>query len=281
MSKNVSIARQTRFAVVESLLRWEGQISNRRLRQILGLKALPVSRLIAAYRNAFPDALREDRKHKRFVANREVKVSFGLGHLREYGHYVLSQPDSKKEFEDLSVDLLSIVPKHFALLKSSIEDNSRVMLTYYVRAAEQPEQYPLRPQHLIRSTLGWYLRAYVETTKSYATFNLGRIHAAQRVESVEAHEPEIADAGWNKFVALRFQAHTGLSAAEERGVRREFFDGAAGRRISVRQCLAPIVLYEWRVAVDPFKQAPPDYQLELANAEEVKKAGVDFTRSHL
>jgi hypothetical protein len=281
MSKNVSTTQQARFAVIESLLRWEGEISNRRLRQILGLKAVPVSRLIAAYRGAFPEALREDRQHKRFVANREVKVSFALGHLHEYGHYVLSQPDSEKEFEDLNVDLVTIVPKQFALLRSSIEDNSWVMLSYLGRGAHQPEQYQLRPQHLIRSILGWYLRAYVATTKSYATFNLGRIHAAQRVEPVEAQEPEMADAGWNKFVALRFQAHTRLSAAEERGVRREFFDGAAGRRISVRQCLAPLVLYEWRVAVDPFKQAPPDYQLELANAEELKKAGVDFTQSQV
>ncbi|MFL6603998.1 MAG: WYL domain-containing protein [Steroidobacteraceae bacterium] len=281
MSKNVSSTQQTRFAVIESLLRWEGQISNRRLRQILGLKAVPVSRLIAAYRRAFPEVLREDRKYKRFVADREVKVSFAFGHLHEYGHYVLSQPNSEREFEDLTIDRVAIVPKQFALLRSSIEDLSWLLLTYHVRGAERPEQYQLRPQHLIRSILGWYLRAYVETTKSYATFNLGRIHAAQRLEPVAAQEPEMADAGWNKFVALRFRAHTRLSAADEPGVRREFFGGAAGRRISVRQCLAPIVLYEWRVAVDPFKQAPPDYQLELANAEELKKAGVDFAQSHL
>jgi hypothetical protein len=116
----------------------------------------------------------------------------------------------------------------------------------------------------------------LERTKSYATFNLGRIQAVQRAELVEAHEPEMADTGWNKLVALRVQAHSRLSAAAERAVRRSSLMAPPRGGFLCAGVWRPSWYNsgEWQwIRSSRHRRIT---SLELANAEEVKKGGVDF-----
>jgi predicted DNA-binding transcriptional regulator YafY len=283
MSKNLTGLQEMRFAIIESLLRWEGQISNRRLRQLMGLSPVQASRLIAAYRRQAPQVLKEDTRQKRFLLsdpNQESPVIYSFGNLHEYGHYVLSRRSPGDEFEDLYIDLFAIVPSHFARLREACANDAWVKIAYAGRARAELERFRLRPQRMIRSISGWYVRAWLENTKSFETFNLARIHTANWDEvSTRATLPK--DAHWLNKVPVRLEAHRALSGGDERAIRREFFRGAASRRLSVRECLVPLVLRDLKVAVDPDRQSPPEYTLQLANQQEVRTAVSDSSQIHV
>ena len=55
-------------------------------------------------------------------------------------------------------------------------------------------------------------------------------------------------------------------------VKAELFGGAAKWVVHARSCLAAYVIQELRAATDPDMQTPPDYQIEVANADELKSA---------
>src|SRR5262245_48593968 len=116
MAKNPSLTQQ-RFAVIESLMLWEGEVSNRRLRQLLGLQPVQVSRLIAAYRQTVPQGLKLDTRNKRFVAVPEFKPTFASGTAHEYGHWVLETKGGFLGIEDARVELAEVAPKVFAALR--------------------------------------------------------------------------------------------------------------------------------------------------------------------
>lgn len=78
------------------------------------------------------------------------------------------------------------------------------------------------------------------------------------------------DQAWSVIVKVRIEAHPALSPAQQVVVRDEMFRGAASRVEHCRGALLQYMLQELRVAVDPDKQCPPEYQLAASNPKECK-----------
>lgn len=78
------------------------------------------------------------------------------------------------------------------------------------------------------------------------------------------------DEAWHKTISLRVGPHSALPAEQGRLVRDEYFGGAVSMRASSSAALAHYVLMAARVAVDPYKETPPSFLLELLNREEIE-----------
>lgn len=105
--------------------------------------------------------------------------------------------------------------------------------------------------------------------QDFRDFTLGRIRSATALQE-QAGKTIEDDQEWNRVVQVRLAAHRSLSSDQQQVVRNEYFGGTMGRRLSVRACLAQYVIQDLRAAIDPETEVPPNFQIELANASELK-----------
>jgi hypothetical protein len=68
-------------------------------------------------------------------------------------------------------------------------------------------------------------------------------------------------------VTIELAAHRNLSAQQKKVVQGENFRGLAVRRLLIRACLAQYVIQDLRAAIDPEKEMPPNFQIEVVNIE--------------
>jgi len=71
-------------------------------------------------------------------------------------------------------------------------------------------------------------------------------------------------------VPVRLVAHPDLTPEQEALIRFEYFNNTAARVDTCRGALVSYFIQDVRAAIDPAKQRPPDFQLAVANIEEVR-----------
>ena len=73
---------------------------------------------------------------------------------------------------------------------------------------------------------------------------------------------------------LRLIAHTTLSAAQQKIVKGEFFQGTSALVLKCRAALVPYMIQAYRAAVDPTVQRPPQYLLQVDRPERLPPAAL-------
>src|SRR5690606_7367489 len=108
--------REVRFQLLLLLLRWEGELRNNRLQELLDVTSVQVSRLLREFREAFPDLLVNDTRKKRWLpAQREgiptqSPISDYLSLVRNHDSAVENWlEDSRIEFLDPDPDIFLCV----------------------------------------------------------------------------------------------------------------------------------------------------------------------------
>lgn len=71
-------------------------------------------------------------------------------------------------------------------------------------------------------------------------------------------------------VRVRLVAHPDLTPDQESLIRFEYFNNTAARIDTCRGALIGYFIQDVRAAIDTKTQQPPDYQLAVANIEEVR-----------
>jgi predicted DNA-binding transcriptional regulator YafY len=124
------------------------------------------------------------------------------------------------------------------------------------------------------------VRAWCAEKKEFSDFVLGRFTRASLLKE-PAPVTVSADKAWQKMIAVRLIAHHELPESQQRILRTEYFAGAQARRISTRAALVPYLIQDLRAAIDPQKERPPDFQIEVANLAEIRPwlfRGTDTTQ---
>ena len=65
-------------------------------------------------------------------------------------------------------------------------------------------------------------------------------------------------------------AHPDLPRGQIQLLQDEYLGGAVSRMIEVRRCLLGYTVQDLRLATDPVRHTPPEFQLLLENANELK-----------
>lgn len=259
--------RDQRLQHLKTILLWEGELSNKRIRELFGLKNVQASRLIAEFKEAFPEAYLEE-KSRRGVLTSRLETKKGLG-LEDYLNLVANLPNGLEGIEDARVSLDIVDPAIFALMRQASINQLAVEIVYASMSTTHPTSRIVIPHHLVRAGRRWHARAWCVNHNEYRDFTLGRIHqAALNLGALTLGLPQ--DIAWETIVDIHLKAHRDLTADQEHVIRQEYFPGAAGRRIETRACLVPYVLQELGAATDPTIQKPPVYQLEVGNVKEIK-----------
>lgn len=284
MIQNRDAQKQRRLLRLELICLWEGRLNNARLRDLLDVSQVRASELIREFRDEHSLWTRWDSKTRSFHATTEAYISagnadnaaknaeslslylalVGLPYTALASHGVHSEQVACAAFPDLSAPK----PRIFAALSEAIRTRKTVEITYRSMREPKPHTRIIAPHNLIRAGRRWHARAFCSKNKDFRDYALGRIVEVSLLGQA-AEKLETEDKAWMTRVPVRLIAHPDLSREQESLIRFEYFNNTASRVETCRGSLVNYFIQDIRAAIDVKTQRPPDYQLAVANAQEV------------
>lgn len=273
-----------RLAMLKLLLIWEGRLNRGRLMELFELGSNWASVWIREFREQHPDWLAWDTKTRSFHAtsaaykawrssdSRRLEDAASLAqYLALVGLPYAATSAAPGEGGILAAfpDLSTPSPHHFAVISEGIRLGRAVQLTYRSMQNPEPHQRVISPHNLIRAGRRWHVRAYCDTQQDFRDYALSRIVDAKLLP-ILATRGEQDDKAWLTGVRVRLVAHPDLTPEQESLIRFEYFGDTAARVETCRGALVSYFIQDARAATDVQKQRPPDFQLAVANLEEIK-----------
>lgn len=251
---------------LETVLTWEGEIDNARIRELLGVKTVWASRLMGqlvtlmgqrAGRSTAhaPLEFRESKPKRRSPDEYLQLISAGTGWPNTVIH-------------DARRDLSHVSPRVFGILLQAIRRQRGVRIVYRSMSSPEGRERVVFPHAFVRAPRRWHVRAWCEQRQDYCDFNLGRIATAEAVDTDSLH-PGSKDSAWTRMLEFRIVPHPDLTIEQQRMVAQEYFPGAMALRLRVREALAGYAIQDLRLARDPRIEKPPAYQLLVFDAHKL------------
>lgn len=266
-----------RLHLMELLLRWEGQIGNARLRQMLGLSSIRASQWLREFREYQPNWTQWNSISRSFNATPEFyrdKHEDDSGSLAKYLSLVGLPATADSESQHVVVaafpDITTPNPYIFAVLSSASRMGRAVEVTYRSMRDPAPHKRIISPHSIIRAGRSWHVRAYCELNKQFCDYTLGRISHAVLLDQ-PAGSLIGDDKDWATEVPVRLIAHPGLSQEQQAVICFEYFKDTSSRTTTCRVPLVNYYIQDVRAAIDIETQRPPEYQLAIGNVKEIKK----------
>lgn len=274
---------EQRLALLSSILLWERRLNNGRLRELFELSSVRASEWIREFREKHPGWMDWDSKTRSYHATSEVyrtgpnadaRKQSNAASLSQYlalvgvPHIISDQSPGRAiwaAFPELSVPS----PRVFALLSEAIRVRRALQITYRSMREPSPHQRVISPHSLIRAGRRWHVRAFCSTNQDFRDYALGRMEGAKLLES-PAERGDQEDEAWMAKVQVRLVAHPKLTPDQESLIRFEYFNNTAARVDTCRGALVSYFIQDVRAATDIKTQQPPEYQLAVANIEEVR-----------
>jgi len=253
-----------RFHILDTLLKWEGELSNGRIRELIDIQVVSASRLLADYREAYPDRLSWDSSKKRYLL-RPTRERFG-GSADDYLRLLVEESGEPEWIEQLDTSISVVHQLVLSAIRQAIETGIPVRIDYASMTHPEGQTRDIFPFHVVQAGRRWHVRAWCCMRKEYRDFVLGRIRSVE--DSSNVIRPDMPDTGWETRVDVRLVPHSALSLTQAQVIRDELFDGTTARRVRTRACLVPYVVQDVRASVSA-DQMPPDYQIEVANLAEI------------
>lgn len=265
--KELPSQKSDRLRLMRGILAWEGSIGNTRVRELFGVGLIQASRMLREFRDNMANAVETATRTRLVVACRPKDLKVDVS-LEEYLAVAKNSEANRAVLVDHRIDMTRIPPHIFAMLRQAALTGAGVQVVYASMANPIPSPRTIFPHTLIQVGRRWHVRAWCEKRVEFRDFNLGRIRDAKPIAS-KAPRAKADDAEWNRTLQLHFIPHRELSPDQQMMIREEFFRGTSGHRLTVRACMAKYVIQDLRAAIAPKTQLPPEFQLEVANADDL------------
>jgi hypothetical protein len=266
----------SRLVDLEHLILWEGELTNQRIRELLGVKPVYASRLLSGLMKLLAG------RAGRASAHAPLKMAYlspndqARSSPDAYLHLLNWLPGSPLTLEtgvvDARLDLSLVSPAIFSAIFHSIKHQQGLRISYKSMAHPRGTERLVFPHALVRAPRRWHMRAWCTERSDFLDFTLGRISAAM-LDSAPCQgngRTRDQDPAWINIMDLLIAPHPALNEDQRKMIASEFFPGAASLRLKVRECLAPYIVQDLRLATDLETQVPPDFQLALLNGFEPK-----------
>lgn len=263
------------FRIIETLLLWEGVARNERVRELLGLHYVSISRLLSQYEALNSEGLTYSTATRGYIAGPAFKPLYTDGRVEEYLALLAKTPNEGRNVVRTHVDFGGVDYRAYALLHRACREGLAVKAEHCSMRHPTSKSKTLFPLSLVEAGRRWHVRAYVVQADGSGAFQdlaLTRLHSVELTKDVRPEEASLErDLAWSTLVDVRIVAHPLLSLEQKQVVRREYFKGTVARRVSLRAALLHYTLQDLRVATDPTQHRPPDYQLIVDNLAAIKQ----------
>jgi hypothetical protein len=266
---NTENSRESRFAIIESLLLWEGEISNERVREILGIQKVQASRVLSEYIAYNPDHIDSNTLRSPYKAQPNIIPKHSTGSIEEYISIAKFFDSSDELIVDARYDLTTPTAEIISHISSAIRKQCGLKINYLSMTNPNGMNRIIYPHTIVRAGRRWHVRAWCGEKIEYRDFVIGRIKNASIIETVSKNTI-VSDVDWNNKVELIIRAHPKLNSDQAAVIKYEFFSGSTSRKLLIRSCLLQYVIQDIRAAIDCDKELPPEYQLAVLNLSDVK-----------
>ena len=260
---------------------WEGRLNRARVQELFMLSAVRASECIREFREKHPNWIEWDSKTRSYYSTPAVYQA-GLSRKRDTStslseyltligiSHIETEANQNRVIWSAFPDLSVPTPGIFSVLYNGIRLHRTVEITYRSMTEPKPHKRLISPHSLVRAGRRWHVRAFCSLHKEFRDYALGRI-ANAKVQPTQSERLEKDDVAWLTKVRVRIVAHPDLTTDQEEVIRFEYFNNTSARIETCRGALVGYFIHDLRAATDIKRQRPPDYQLAVANVDEVKK----------
>lgn len=257
-----------RILELETVLVWEGEIDNPRIRELFGVRSVWASRLLAELTKHM------GKRATRATAYAPLRLTEPAGRNKrrspdDYLRIVDGSGYGEGLFEDARRDLSVVAPEVFSEVVRAMRRKVGLELLYRSMNHPAGTQRLVFPHALVRVPRRWHMRAWCSERKDFRDFTLGRVASAAISEAPTPQTRE-NDKDWNELATFSVIPHPALTAEQQAMIAAEYFPGASARQLKVRRCLVGYIIQDLRLATDPKKHSPPEYQLLVHDVKKLQ-----------
>ncbi|OUS31002.1 hypothetical protein A9Q98_03790 [Thalassotalea sp. 42_200_T64] len=261
MAKETSI----RFAFIDNVVSWEGQINTSHIAQKFHLSRQSASHVLKQYREKFPQYLRYDPSCKAFIATTEFDQKINGQDFSNYLTAIFSNKNSVIASVDawaleVEAPLRNINPIQVRPILRAIREKLAIDIGYISLSNPDYLDRIIQPHALIFDGLRWHVRAYCNKNQAYRDFTLSRFNGHAVFEG-KAKNTVIEDEKWNTFVNVVIEADPRLNPQQKRVIERDFQMTDGQKTMSIRAALVNYLLR--RLHIDSYKNTPEEQQIVL------------------
>lgn len=262
---------ETRFALIESLIKWQGSVNRSSLMSAFTISSAAAARVFKAYRELAGTNVKLDLSSQSYVANTDFSLIFAKGSMEEFLLFKQLIERGTKEEHNYK---LSMLPQHCepgisSCVHDSINRKKSISIVYSSLSSENHSERIIQPHTVIYATTRWHVRGYCYLRKDYRDFALSRISTADIVDKFSPNRTNKQDKNWNKFVNLVYRPNKNFSKFQQKAIARQYQMKNEQLEVQVRAPLIHYTIQEQRVALDLEKE--PHLHLYLANKKEVEQ----------
>lgn len=258
-----------RISDLETVLYWEGEIDNQRIRELLGVQPVWASKLMAELvKRVGKHATKETSRSPLRLTPRALEKSKNRA-LDDYLRIVKAQCAGEEVVEDARLDLSIVAPNVFVAIMQAIKKKNGLSIVYHSMNDPKGSERQIFPHAMVRAPRRWHVRAWCAKRREFRDFTLGRISSIVKIDEVAPYT-RANDKEWNETVSFYVTAHPSLSPEQQAIIAAEYYPGASARRLIVRKCLAGYIIQDLRLATDINKETPPEFQLFVPDAQKLR-----------
>ena len=258
-----------RISDLETVLYWEGEIDNQRIRELLGVQPVWASKLMAELvKRVGKHATKETSRSPLRLTPKALEKSKNRA-LDDYLRIVKAQCAGEEVVEDARLDLSIVAPNVFVAIMQAIKKKNGLSIVYHSMNDPKGSERQIFPHAMVRAPRRWHVRAWCAKRREFRDFTLGRISSIVKIDEVAPYT-RANDKEWNETVSFYVTAHPSLSPEQQAIIAAEYYPGASARRLIVRKCLAGYIIQDLRLATDINKETPPEFQLFVPDAQKLR-----------
>lgn len=250
---------------LKTILLWEGQIDNARVREVLGVKSVWASRLLAELAVVCADFTYRDTSHSPLRVKPGARIFRQKAGVDAYLQVLNGRHTPHFGVQDCRLDLSVVAPATFATVGSAIKSGTGLRITYRSMSNPIGASRIIFPHAIIRAPRRWHVRAWCDTRKDFRDFNFGRMSDPEPIDD-EAPASRDKDKDWNTMVTVEVVAHPSMTDEQQSMIAKEYFPGKKSRKLMMRRCQIGYVILDLNIATEPDLQKPPQFQLCVKNA---------------
>ncbi|WP_235282233.1 WYL domain-containing protein [Thalassotalea sp. ND16A] len=255
-----------RFAFIDNVVSWEGQINTSHIAKKFNLSRQSASHILKQYREQFPQLLRYDLSSKAFVATTEFDQKINGHHFSNYLEAISSNNNSFIEGVDVwalevEAPLRNINPIQVRPILRAIREKLAIDIGYISLSNPDYLDRIIQPHTLIFDGLRWHVRAYCNKKQAYRDFTLSRFNGHAVFEG-KAKNTVNEDEKWNIFVDVVIEADPRLNPQQKRVIEQDFQMTDGQKIMSIRAAFVNYLLR--RLHIDSYKNTPEEQQIVLS-----------------
>jgi len=277
MARTNNLADQ-RLREIETLLLWEGEVGNSRLRDLYAIGIGAASILLRGYREQFPNYCNWNSIRRVFELDQEhARPTLTSGAIGDYSQLLdRGALVDDSVIHDAHIDLTAVNHQIFSTFHKACSRRLGVETLYASVTTPVPKSRLLFPHALVRAGRRWHIRAFDCQSQEFRDFTLGRVMAASLTGACPVVDANM-DAAWHTDVSFQIVPHPKLDDFASEVIRREYMGTSKSRSVSCRAAMLNYVLQEMRAAIDVETELPPNYQLAILSLDQLRPWLYDAT----